>query len=163
MVCLCVCVFDYACVRVCLLRFSYRVHSSFLHTPVDIYRSVCSTCSHTALHCDTHCCCRNCSLPDNLEKYGPSSLILNEPKDLLGFYRRWCGGVLNVYIQYLTCSSAVVSSEAGHVYGFAVNREVPYTAHKISVSYWEIFREVRNSTQEQRSCEVQRPARTHDT
>lgn len=48
--------------------------------------------------------------------------------------------------QYLTCNGAVVSNKAGHVSGLAVNREVPYAAHKISVSHWEIIREVGNST-----------------
>lgn len=87
--CVSVCGFDYAySTSVCLSakqRFSYHVRSSFHHNPEDIYRSMYSTCSRTALHCDTHCCCRNYSLQDNLEKYGPSSLILNEPKDLLTF------------------------------------------------------------------------------
>lgn len=62
-----------------------------------------------------------------------------------------------------TCNSSVVSNEAGHVNGFAVDHKVPYAAHKISVSYWEILREVRNSTQEQGSREVQRPEDTHES
>lgn len=68
--------------------------------------------------------------------------------------------VFNMRSQNVTCSSAVVCDEAGHVNGFAVDHEVPDAAHEISVSYWEILREIRNSSKEQGSCEVQRPEHT---
>lgn len=56
-----------------------------------------------------------------------------------------------------TCSGPIVGDEAGHVRGLAVNRQVPHTAHKVSVLHREIIREVGNPTQKQWAGEVQGP------
>lgn len=55
----------------------------------------------------------------------------------------------------VTCSGSVVSDEAGHVGGFAVDAQVPHAAHKVSVPHREVLGQVGNTTQQQRSCQVQ--------
>lgn len=66
--------------------------------------------------------------------------------------------IWTLVIQFLTCWGAIVGDEAGHVYGLAVDSQVPNAAHKVSVLYGEILREVWNATQEQRSGKIQWPA-----
>ena len=45
----------------------------------------------------------------------------------------------------ITCVGAVVSDEASHVSGLAVDGEVPHAAHKVSVQDREVFRKVWDS------------------
>lgn len=56
-----------------------------------------------------------------------------------------------------TWYSAIVSDVAVHVNISAVNVQVLHAAHKLVALHREILRQVRDSTQQQRPCEVQRP------
>lgn len=55
----------------------------------------------------------------------------------------------------LTWHGAVVSDEAGHVYGLVVNPQVLHAAHKLMVTNGEVFRKFRNSSEQQRAGQVQ--------
>lgn len=61
-----------------------------------------------------------------------------------------------------TCGGSVVGNEAGHVHGLAVDGQVPHAAHKIPAAHGKVLREVWDASQQQRSCQVQRPAHAQD-
>lgn len=56
-----------------------------------------------------------------------------------------------------TFRGAVVSDEASHVDGFAVDGEVPHAAHKVTIPDREILRQVGNTAEQQGSSQVQWP------
>lgn len=54
-----------------------------------------------------------------------------------------------------TWSGAVVSDEAGHVDGFAVDGQVSHAAHEVPVPDREVLGEVGNSAEQQRAGQIQ--------
>ena len=50
-----------------------------------------------------------------------------------------------------TWQSTIIGDETSHVNRLAVNREIPHAANKLSVVHWEIFRQVWDTTKEERA------------
>lgn len=70
--------------------------------------------------------------------------------------------VILCFLSRLTCGGAVVSNVAVHVDGSAVDSEVPHATHKVSVLHRKVFGEIGNPAEQQRPCQVQRPAEDTD-
>lgn len=63
----------------------------------------------------------------------------------------------------LTRRGAVVCNEAGHVHGPAVDLQVSHASHKVSVPHREVLWQVGNSTQKQRTGQVQRSVQVNES
>lgn len=78
----------------------------------------------------------------------------------MNWYRcssRWRLGCNCENLRLRTFRGAVVSDEASHVDGFAVDGEVPHAAHKVTIPDREILRQVGNTAEQQGSSQVQWP------
>lgn len=56
-----------------------------------------------------------------------------------------------------TCHSAIVGNKGRHVHSAAINVQVPHATDEILVGHREVFGEVGNTPQEQRTRQVQGP------